>query len=320
VDGFDLDDCAGEFDAAFKVALDRPKLFERALSRASLWRGYGGKQWAAYEFGGEKTARSHHEDEDARTRLIDAIRAISKTPDNRKYEADWFSVRRRDPDTGAERSVLHLTLYLEERPQIGMEFRNDVLAPHLTPRVAELGFVYDPTDGVVEVCAKGNKLDRNKYAAAFGECLFGKACEPNEIIRRDIDFDTFLKRPAFETYTAERVVSCEVIELRFGRDGFFAQYECKDKNTDADIYARLAEMGDRSPLIRSEGWYLVAATLRIVRAFGDGKRDQKTLIVDLKSSNRTSLRNKTEDDRVFVHTLLERWGAFVDTTPLVEVA
>ena len=51
---------------------------------------------------------------------------------------------------------------------------------------------------------------------------------------------------------------------------------------------------------------MTTATIRIRHAPKDGRK--RTLVIDLKSPNRTTLRNKTEKDRSFVTGLLERWG------------
>ena len=66
---------------------------------------------------------------------------------------------------------------------------------------------------------------------------------------------------------------------------------------------------------------MIAATLRIVRTPVEGQGRKKTLTIDLKSPNRTTLRNKVEEDRIFVTDLLTRWGVLsppADGMPVVE--
>jgi hypothetical protein len=86
--------------------------------------------------------------------------------------------------------------------------------------------------------------------------------------------------------------------------GGFARFE--KRGEDETIYQFLERrFGAMSPL-RSGGWTIIAATLRIVIEARDGKR-QRTLTVTLKTPNTTTLPNKTETDRHFVFGLLERW-------------
>ena len=135
------------------------------------------------------------------------------------------------------------------------------------------------------------------------------AAEPVETPRREINFDPLSKVPAFDIDPADRIETYEVSELAlYSVGGGFAKFERRGDGE--SIYGFIERrFGSASPLA-AQGWKIVAATLRIVRNPPDDQGRKKTLTIDLKSPNRTTLRNKTEDDRIFVTGLLTRWGVF----------
>ncbi len=138
--------------------------------------------------------------------------------------------------------------------------------------------------------------------------------------RRAINFAQLAKAPSFEADPADRIERYEFSELAFySEGGGFARFERRDEGE--SIYQFIdRRFGDGSPL-SAPGWKMIAATLRIIRTPVEGQGRKKTLTIDLKSPNRTTLRNKVEEDRIFVTDLLTRWGVLsppADGIPVVE--
>lgn len=127
-----------------------------------------------------------------------------------------------------------------------------------------------------------------------------------EVPRREVRLDVLRSQPKFTTEPADAVERVDVSSLDFySMGGGFARFE--KRGEDETIYQFLERrFGTMSPL-RSSGWTITAATLRIVMKARDEKR-QRTLTVTLKTPNTTTLPNKTESDRQYVFALLERWG------------
>lgn len=304
--GVELDDGEGEFDAAFFIALNHHDLFERALANASLKRRHGGRLWSSYEFASGSEAAARLADPDSRSEFVAMARKILDVPSSRKFEDDWFEITRTDPATGETVTLSQMTLYVEERPQSALAFNGPHIERHLSPRVAELGFIYNPREKMIEICARGGKEQRGKYADAFAICLIGEDAKPYAVVRRDVEFSPLQQRPEFVTIASDRIASYEISKLRFSIDGGFMQIE--KRGGDPDIYDLLEiRFGEKSPL-RAPGWTIVGATIKIVRDPQGGTGRKKTLTIDLGSPNRTTLQSKTDEDRKFANMLLERWG------------
>lgn len=301
----DLDDFDSPHDAAFMLVLDYPVIFESILAAASLKRRNGGRDWSHFAFSNADRSAAIS-DPKLRDSFVKRALAILKTPAGRRSEADWYDVIRIDPATGVPIRVSQVTIYVEERPDVALAFdASSTIQRLVSPRVAELGFAFDPVDRVFEVCARGPRNMRAEYASAFSSVFLGEEVKPIEIEDRPINFLPLSEPPDFRIDPKDSIEQIEVSELSFWHDGGgFASFQHRAK--DETIYDFLErQFGPMSPL-RADGWKMTAATLRIIRHI-EGER-RKTLTIDLKSLNRTTLRNKTEKDRAFVKALLERWG------------
>lgn len=318
--GVDLDSCEGQHDAIMMLALQHRTLFERALMTSSFKRRNGGRDWSAFELKGGQSAIDIS-DEIGRERFLAEALQILGVPPGRKREADWYDSIRRDPVTGEERRVTQATIYVEERPESSLAFgEGDSVEWSVVPRVGEVAFSYDAREKIFEVCAAGGKLVREKYAHAFAECFVGETSQTVETPMREIDFGPLMQSPNFPHDPADRIDSFEVSQLAFySTSGGFTTFERRgDGESIHDFIAR--RFGEQSPTTAT-GWKMTSATLRIIRSPVDGVGRKKTLTVDLKAPNRTTLRNKTEEDRMFVTDLLDRWGLFAaqrDNGALVE--
>lgn len=316
-----LDADQGLHDAIFALVLEHPELLDRAMMQASLKRRNGGRDWAAFRFPDWK-GNIDLSDEDQRCKFVGNALEILAVPEGRKREADWYTAIKED-ETGAR--TIHqtqVTIYSEDRPDTALSFDgSNTITRQVIQRVGEINFTFDPTDQVFEVCARGGRAIREQYAAAFSETFLGERIHAIETPRRDIDFSVLNREPAFEIEPSDGIDCCAISDLSFWSNagGFLSfQHQAKRNSVHAFIDQCFHE---RSPL-QAPGWRITAATLRIHKFKNGNTGPTRVLTVDLKSPNRTTLRNKTEVDRLFITQLLERWKLFKPIAPsetLIEV-
>lgn len=315
--GIDLEGLEGVQDVLLMLALDHPQAFERVAVQASLNRRTGGRHWSAFQFDDDGKPWSL-EDEDARAAFVSDAIDILNLPAHRKREADWYRAVRVHPITGEETEVVQATIYVEDRAESELTFgQSEGLERQVFQRVLEVGIVCNPTERIVEICAAGGKKVRDEYARVFSKHFAPDSEPPVEAPRRDVLLDTLRSERAFPHEPADVIEGVEVSSLDFfSTGGGFARFE--KRGDDETIYQFLdRRFGQTSP-IRSSGWQIVSATLRIVVAAQDGKRRRK-LTVTLRSPNTTTIPNKTEADRRFVLDLLERWNLIAPPQPEIEV-
>lgn len=303
--GIDIEGLEGVQDALLMLAISHPKIIDRVSADTSLFRHTGGKGWAGFQLdqGGRPWSL---ENEDARSAFLRDVLDILEVAGHRKSEADWFRSVRVHPVTGEETEITQATIYVEDRAESELAFgSSETLERHLVQKVVEVGLACDARSRIVEIAARGGRKVRDKYAASFAKHFAPESAKPVEVPRRDVMLDTLRASADFLVEPADGVDRVEVSSLDFfSIGGGFAKFE--KRGDDETIYQFLSRsFGTMSP-IRSGGWTIVAATLRIVIETQDGKRP-RSLTVTLRTPNTTTLPNKTEADRHFVFGLLERW-------------
>ena len=303
--GIDLEGLEGIQDILLMLAISRPKIIDRVSADTSLLRFSGGRGWAGFQLdhGGKPWAL---DDEDARSAFLRDVMEILDVAEHRRNEADWFKSIRVHPTTGEETEITQATIYVEDRAESELAFgASATLERQLVQKVLEVGLACDAKSRIVEIAARGGKRVRDKFAASFTKHFAPDSAAPLEVPRREVCLDVLRSLPKFTMEPADGVERVEVSSLDFySIGGGFARFE--KRGEEETIYQFLERrFGATSPL-RSGGWTIVAATLRIVMEARDGKR-QRTLTVTLKTPNTTTLPNKTETDRHFVFGLLERW-------------
>ncbi len=228
-------------------------------------------------------------------------------PDHRKREADWYKSIRVHPITGEESEIIQATIYVEERAESELTFgSSETLERQIVQKVLEVGIACDAKERVVEICAKGGKHVRDEYAASFANHFAPHAEAPVETPRREVMLETLRNSPELETEPADGIERVEVSSLDFHSTGG-GLTRIERRGEDENIYQFLERrFGGLSPL-RAGGWQITGATLRVVLAAREGQR-RRTLTVTLRAPNNTTLPNKTEKDRNFVFSLLERWN------------
>ncbi|MEP3947112.1 hypothetical protein [Ascidiaceihabitans sp.] len=301
----DLEGLQGIQDVLLMLALDHPQTLERVAVQASLMQRTGGKNWSTFQFEDDGKPWALDDDTARAGFVADAI-AILELPERRKREADWYSSIRVHPVTGEETEILQATIYVEASAKSELTFGpSDGLERQVVQRVLEVGIACNAKERIVEICARGGKKMRDEYAASFSKHFAPKSQPPIETPCRDVLLANLLSNPSFPIEPADGIAKVEVSSLDFySAGGGFARYE--RRGDDETIYQFLErQFGARSP-IHAAGWTIIGATIRIAQDAQDGKR-AKTLTVTLRSPNTTTIPNKTEAERQFVITLLERW-------------
>ncbi|MDF1856497.1 hypothetical protein [Pseudooceanicola sp.] len=302
--GIDLEGLEGVQDVLLMLAAQHPRMIDRVNVQASLMRRHGGKQWARFQFPDDGKPWVLDQ-QSAREGFLKDTVEILDLPDHRKREADWYQSIRIHPVTGEETKLTQATFYIEEHAHSELAFGEESLERQTVQKVLELGVACDPSERIVEICAKGGKKLRDKYLQSFSENFAPESKAPVEIPRRDVLLDTLRQASEFVTEPADGIERVEVSSLSFrSSDGGFVRVEKRAE--DETLYQFLERrFGAASPL-RAGGWQILAATLRIILA-ATGAKSSRTLTVTLSAPNTTTLPNKTETDRQFVFDLLERW-------------
>lgn len=217
--GIDLEPFNGIEDILLMLGVDHPDLLDRVSVQASLMRRYGGQQWSAFQFDDDGKPWTL-DSTDARKGFLDEAIEILEMPAHRKREADWYKVIRLHPITGEEIEILQATIYVEQRPQSELAFgSSETLERQIVPKVVEVGLACNAQDRVIEICAKGNKKVRDKYAEAFTKHFAPESAKPVEMPRRDVELDTLRSNPTFQTTPADGIELVKVSALDFFASG-----------------------------------------------------------------------------------------------------
>lgn len=313
----DLEHLEGVQDVLLKLAIDYPQALERVAMQASLNRRTGGKAWAAFQIQDDGSPWALDNAEAREGFLVDAIR-ILELPEHRKREADWYKTIKVHPITGEETELVQATIYVEERSESELAFgQTATLERHVVQKVLEVGIACDTRERIIEICCKGGKKVRDQYAASFAKHFAPKCNALAETPRREVLLHSLRHEVKFETEPSDSVEKVEVSSLEFfSAGGGIARFERRGE--DETIYQFLERrFGHQSPLQES-GWQIYSTTLRIVMSASPGQR-RKTLTVTLRAPNTTTVPNKTEDERQFVVSLLERWKLLAPLEERIDV-
>lgn len=314
--GIDLEGMEGVEDVLLMLATEHTRMIDRVQVQASFLHRNGGKQWARFQFPDDGKpwaldARS------AREGFLAETVGILNLPAHRKREADWFHSVRIDPTTGVQSHLTQATIYVEDRAESELAFGETSLERQTVQKVLEVGIACDPEERIVEICAKGGHKVRDQYLHAFTKHFAPQSEPPVEVPRRDVQLEILRQAPELGTVPADGIERVEVSSLSFrSSDGGFMLVE--KRGEDETLYNFLdRRFGGNSPL-RAGGWQIVAATLRIFMAPRDDKKG-RALTVTLKAPNATSVPNKTEAERQFVYSLLERWNLLAPPPSMTEL-
>ncbi len=303
-EGIDLEGMEGVEDVLLMLATQHRRMIDRVQVQASLLHRTGGRQWARFQFPDDGKPWAL-DSQSARDGFLTETVKILKLPAHRRSESDWFQSMRNDPATGGQIELTQATIYVEDRAESELAFREGSLERQTVQKVLEVGIACDPKERIVEICAKGGTKVRDQYLKTFAKHFAPDSEPPVEVPRRDVRLESLRSDPELVTVPADQIDYVEVSSLSFrSSEGAFLMIE--KRGDDETLYQFLdRRFGTASPL-RSCGWQVVAATLRITKIPHDDKKG-RVLTVTLRVPNTTSVPNKTEKERKFVFGLLERW-------------
>jgi hypothetical protein len=303
--GIGLEGMEGIQDILLMLATKHRDILERVAVQASMNRRTGGQGWASFQFADDGKPWAL-DDDMARDGFLHETLKILALPDHRRHESDWYTTLHVHPITGEETHLTHATIYVEERAASELAFGETALERRVVPKVLEVALACNAQGRSVEICAKGGKKIRDQYAQAFATHFAPHSEPPIEVPRRNVMLDVLRASPRFATEPADGIEQVDISSLEFfSHGGGFARYE--KRGDDETIYQFLdRRFGDKSPL-QAGGWMMTAVTMRIKMAPQDGRRT-KTHTVTLRTPNTTTIPNKTDSERQFVFSLLERWG------------
>jgi hypothetical protein len=243
-----LDGLQGNEDVLLMLAVDHPQIIDRVSAQTSLIRHTGGRNWAGFQF--EEDGRSWElGDESARDAFLQDAVKIMNLPEHRRREADWYQSVRVHPVTGEEIAITQATTYVEERAASELAFVSGATVERqVVPKVLEVGLACDLQNRIIEICARGGKRVRDRYAAAFTRCFAPHAPPPVEVPRREVLPDTLCRTPTFEIDPADGIERVEVSSLEFfSTGGGTARFERRGE--DETIYEFLSRRyGPHFPL------------------------------------------------------------------------
>ena len=302
----DIEGLHGIQDILLFLAIEHPILLNRIEVQASMSRRHGGQNWSTFQFDDDGRPWTLENDAARAAFLADTL-AVLDLPKHRKHVADWYETVRTHAVTGEETTFTHATIYVEERAESELGFGvSDTLERQVVAKVLEVGVACDPKSRLVEICARGGKKVRDQFSTVFSKNFAPHSKPPVEVPRREVLLKLLKREPDFEVMPSDGIARVEISSLDFAdKNGGIARFEKRGEVE--SIYEFLdRRFGNTSPL-RAGGWIILAATIRIILAAQEGKR-QRTLTVTLRLPNTTTSPNTTESDRQFIFGLLERWG------------
>ena len=316
-EGIDIEGLHGIQDILLFLAIEHPILLNRIEVQASMSRRHGGQNWSTFQFDDDGRPWTL-ENEGARAAFLADTLAVLDLPKHRKHVADWYGTVRTHAVTGEETTFTHATIYVEERAESELGFGvSDTLERQVVAKVLEVGVACDPKSRLVEICARGGKKVRDQFSAVFSKNFAPHSKPPVEVPRREVLLKLLKREPDFEVMPSDGIARVEISSLDFAdKNGGIARFEKRGEVE--SIYEFLdRRFGNTSPL-RAGGWIILAATIRIILAAQEGKR-QRTLTVTLRLPNTTTSPNTTESDRQFIFGLLERWGLLAPALEEIDV-
>ncbi len=300
IDAFDA--LEGNEARGLSVLQRYPSGFKHALSIAYSERLHHGRSWSRYYVSQPgQPADAGATMADFEVELKDLFAEIDGS--GRKIMVEDFE---RPGEGGAS---LMYSIFVEAPPQSIIEF--DETGPQRTTRrpVVEAVICYAPTEGTLDIVAKGGKRARDRIGDAFVHHLLGADAELLPVSPRTFDLDRLRRPIIFATDSEDGIKDVRVTALRL-RDltGMASRITVESTDTAKGIHA-LAEgwFGDANPL-RRESWYVEQARLQFLfQPERNGGRD-KRITIELRAPNGSNLKEHIRRHELISSKYLARWG------------
>jgi hypothetical protein len=318
--GSDDQELLGAFDAmedvtgcALLVMMRSAAAFENALSALYAQHLMNGRDWTGLDFepGTELKVRPGAALSDFEQRVRTIFAADGPPP---RLSVERFSRHEPDPAGAGTLAREQFTIFVEAPPETALAFaEGSTVEPRTVRPVREAAVIFDETERTLDVVARGGgKTRRREIAEAFAETMLVPGAAFLNRARRALALDRLKVRPMFDVRPEDGVRSVEVTKLALGAPdlGAIASFEVPVRGEQPhrqDIYERASEV---SELPNRPGWRVLSAKLRITFAPERRNARPKTVTFELKSPDRTNLRDQIELHRRIATTLLTRWGLY----------
>lgn len=203
--------------------------------------------------------------------------------------------------------------YLPDWPDKQLIFDAD---QNLTPREESYAFsnvfVYHPSDGAVELIAKGGKKVQLRLRQAFCRAVLGLEVDDDDPIRATYELDHLLDPAfAFTTEPEDRIAAVRLRRLRLvPRIAIpaieYPELKFKEQASRTEVLHAVDQLLGAFGLNRSQ----VAVTQASFQLLfmSDGVHRPKTLTFNVSRPNTCDLKSKPDDMRVIGERCLHRWG------------
>jgi hypothetical protein len=147
-----------------------------------------------------------------------------------------------------------ITCYFSSYPDAEVVFDNGEPVRQVSLRAFEVLFVYDPTDGALEMHARGGRKVREPIARIFAKVVLDHDLEPEQSAKPTYKLDHLLD-PTFDLIVDPSLPVCDprIVKLRLepiDAPGEYVEIRVADDAAPARIYGALAEYLNRVRLTR----------------------------------------------------------------------
>ncbi|HBJ38776.1 MAG TPA: hypothetical protein DDZ51_29300 [Planctomycetaceae bacterium] len=203
--------------------------------------------------------------------------------------------------------------YLPDWPDKQLIFDAD---QNLTPREESYAFsnvfVYHPSDGAVELIAKGGKKVQLPLRKAFCRAVLGLEVDDDDPIRAAYQLDHLLDPAfAFTTEPEDRIAMVRLRRLRLVPKIAipaieYPELKFKEQASRTEVLQAVDRLLAAFGLNRSQ--VEVAQASIQLQFMSDGVHKPKTLTFNVSQPNTCDLKSKPDDMRVIGERCLQRWG------------
>jgi hypothetical protein len=230
----------------------------------------------------------------------------------RKVKVDTFERRVFSGDKPAAGPSFHYCIHVEDAPETYLEFQDNEPTRQTRRLVRNAAIMFDPDRGELDVISQGGSAIRNRLAESFARNILGvRGIQP--IVARRFTLNG-LKSPQEFTFDATdgiRSVNLFVLRLAsIGARGARVTIDI-DASDRRSIYTVSEEAFGGANLLRQFEWQVIQAKMRIVFYPEPGSTRDKNVTIDLRTPNKSNLREQNRYHHMVSQKYLARWGLVV---------
>ncbi|MFM9846429.1 MAG: hypothetical protein ACKVP3_04630 [Hyphomicrobiaceae bacterium] len=257
--------------AAVWLALQGDELFEYCLSAVHADQGLNKRSWKAFRVRLPRDAKISFSQERIvkfQQLVSNALKACPAFDAPGELETHHFRRVLFPEDTHGRRLIDQVTLFAEARKVTEDAFVESRLQTMVRRKVDSISVVHDRERHELDVVTIGGKTFIEQVGRSF--FLAFSLCAPRlePLIRREVKFDTLLRKPTLNMVDNSHFTHAKIDEIRVrSPSGGLYTFEAKghrDSNVDVYEVAR-CDLGDRSPF-EQNGWKVVSARVILYAA------------------------------------------------------